>query len=602
MRSLTIVVLLLGLSATSALAATPARRCERSVAAAVASCVTKVDARVRRCYADTGVACPAADPTIAAAVAKLEGAIGKGCPDGASAQAAGFGALVTPTAVVDRAREACLGQAATIAARTFGGPHAALLVGAPADVRACLDTAFAESAKLLESSYRVQRSCIRKAHGDRICVPDLAAGRIASLEAKATSRVAAACPALADLLEVTPAEYVARTAVQAGCLTATAHGDSANLDLRCGPRAAVPVPPRGTWVKITLDESTSGTRCGDGSPYAFWLRLAPDGSPPWRVVTDMQGGGVCLFENDCGNVNPGLFRADEGQPGGGYLSTNPSVNPFSDWTMLFMPYCTQDLHIGGGGVSVFPSITVNRFGALNARAALRYLRDVLWSELEATDPDGWHPDRLRVMFAGESAGGFGVMYNYHDALDELRWVNTTAVPDSGLALDSGGVGVLLALIGGAASPGWNVFPMLPPYCTAGDCMVGPVIEAATSPRLQATPWQQILNVSNQVDSVQRSTTGFPSLVAWINELRTTYCEERGQTGLHWFLPASNTPIHTMLRSDSLFTGLTAQGVTVRDYVSNAMADPGAVVDRVDEGTLVVDRPGVNSFSCALPPP
>ena len=73
-------------------------------------------------------------------------------------------------------------------------------------------------------------------------------------------------------------------------------------------------------------------------------------------------------------------------------------------------------------------------------------------------------------------------------------------------------------------------------------------------------------------------------------------------GLHWFLPASNTPIHTMLRTDALFTGLTAQGVTVRDYVSNAMADPGAVVDRVDEGTLVVDRPGVNTFSCALPPP
>jgi hypothetical protein len=245
---------------------------------------------------------------------------------------------------------------------------------------------------------------------------------------------------------------------------------------------------------------------------------------------------------------------------------------------------------------------VHRFGARNARAALRYLRDVLWAELEATDSDGWHPDRLRVMFAGESAGGFGVMYNYHDALDELRWVNTTAVPDSGLALDSGGVGVLLALIGGAASPGWDVFPMLPPYCTAGNCMVGPVLEAATSPRLKSTPWQQILNVSNQVDSVQRSTTGFPSLAAWINELRTTYCEERGQNGLRWFLPAASNSIHTMLRSDALFSSLSAQGVAVRDYVSVAMADPDAAVDRVDEGTLVVDHPGVSAFGCVLPPP
>jgi hypothetical protein len=206
------------------------------------------------------------------------------------------------------------------------------------------------------------------------------------------------------------------------------------------------------------------------------------------------------------------------------------------------------------------------------------------------------------MFAGESAGAVGGMLNKHHALDELRWVNTTAVPDSGLALDNGGVGVLPALIGGAASPGWDIFPMLPPYCTAGDCMVGPVVEAATSPRLEATPWQQILNVSNQVDNVQRNTTGFPSLPAWTNALRTTYCDERGQQGLHWFLPASSSSIHTMLRSDSLFSGLTAQGVAVRDYVFGAMVDPGAVVDRVDEGTLVVDRPGTNPIPCALPPP
>src|SRR5262249_8760908 len=120
MRSLTAVVLLLGLSVGSARAATQAQRCERGVAGAVASCVGKVNARVRRCYAHTGAACPAGDAATGKAVAKLEAAIGKRCPDAASAQAAGFGALVTPAAVTDRARETCLGEAATIAARTFG--------------------------------------------------------------------------------------------------------------------------------------------------------------------------------------------------------------------------------------------------------------------------------------------------------------------------------------------------------------------------------------------------------------------------------------------------------------------------------------------------
>ena len=580
-------------------AATPGQRCEVGVASAVASCVSRVNALTRRCYSGTGAACAPNDAGVARALDGLQRTIGARCTSDAVAQAAGYGTVVTAAALLDRAREACLGEATTIAARTFGGPQAALLDGAaPADA-SCLDAAFAESGKLLVSAYRTQGSCIRKAHTGGLCNAATVASKVASLEQKATAKIAAKCPSLDALLHVSPQQHAARATAQSKCLTATAHGDAGPLDLRCGPRADAPVPARGQWVKVTLAEATWGTRCGDGSPYAFWLRLAPSGSPLTRVVTDLQGGGVCLFESDCSTTNPNLFRAEEGQPGGGYLSTNPSVNPFDDWTMVFMPYCTQDLHIGGGATQAFPSITVHRYGAVNARAALRYVRDVLWAATEAEDPEGWHPDRLRVMFAGESAGGYGVMYNYHDVLDELRWVNTTAVPDSGLALGPG-LAALAALYG--APTGWNMLQTLPPYCTAGDCASGPVIEAATSVRLEGTPSQRILNVSNQVDSTQSSTTLFPNLNAWINALRTDYCDERGQAGIHFFLPANTGSIHTMLRSDSLFSGLAAQGVTVRDYVSGVMADPATARDRVDEGTLVTDRPGVNPFACALPAP
>jgi hypothetical protein len=207
-----------------------------------------------------------------------------------------------------------------------------------------------------------------------------------------------------------------------------------------------------------------------------------------------------------------------------------------------------------------------------------------------------------VLFAGESAGAFGSMYNHHYPLDELRWVNTTAAPDSGLALGTA-VATLAALTGGTASPlGWNTFQTLPPYCTAPDCMSGPVIEAASVPRLEGTPWQQVLNISNQVDNVQRSTTAFANTASWTNAVRTTYCGERGQTGLHWFLPASSSSVHTMLRNNTLFATLTAQGVSPRDYLFAAMSDPGSVVDRVDEGNLVTAIPGVNPFPCPLPSP
>jgi hypothetical protein len=456
-RTLVVLAALLVLP-SSVRAASPAQRCEAGVASAVASCVSRVNALARRCYATTGATCLPGDAGVARAVAGLERTIRKRCATDATAQAAGYGTVVATAALIDRAREACLGEAATIAARTFGGPQAALLDGAaPADA-SCLDAAFAESGKLLVAAYRAQGACIRKAHAGGFCNTAAVANKVASLEQKAAARIAAKCTSLDALLKVSPQQHAAPATAQSKCLTATAHGDAGPLDLRCGPRADAPVPARGQWVKVTLDEATWGTRCGDGSPYAFWLRLAPAGSPLTQVVTDMQGGGVCLFESDCSATNPNLFRAEEGQPGGGYLSTNPTVNPFSDWTMVFMPYCTQDLHIGGGVTQAFPSITVHRYGAVNVRAALRYVRDVLWAATEAEEPEGWHPDRLRVMYAGESAGGYGVMYNYHDALDELRWVNTTAVPDSGLALGS----TLPVLVSVYGSPsGWNLLPVLP---------------------------------------------------------------------------------------------------------------------------------------------
>jgi hypothetical protein len=353
---------------------------------------------------------------------------------------------------------------------------------------------------------------------------------------------------------------------------------------------------------VVLDEATWGTRCGDGSAYAFWLKLAPAGAPAERLVVDMQGGGVCIFEADCAGVGSGLLRAtDDGAPTTGYMSTAAATNPFADWSMLFLPYCTQDVHIGGGLQSVFPSVTVNRFGGVNVRAALRYVRDVLWATLEAEDAAGYRPDRLQVLFGGESAGAFGVSYNYHYPVDDLRWRHTTGVPDSGLGLDNGelvGIRTLGVLITGETNPyGWGTLPYQPTYCLSTSCAVVPELQAATAPRLKAVPDQQILNVSNQVDSTQVSTTFFATTADWINALRAAYCTNQGLTGLRFWLPARTPSFHTILRTNSLFTTITAGGVTVRDWLADAMANPNAVVDRVDEGTLVTDYPGTAPISC-----
>ncbi|HKA30234.1 MAG TPA: hypothetical protein VKH82_12710 [Candidatus Binatia bacterium] len=111
--------------------------------------------------------------------------------------------------------------------------------------------------------------------------------------------------------------------------------------------------------------------------------------------------------------------------------------------------------------------TVHRYGARNVRAALRYVRDVLWTQMDATDPTSFRPDRLTVLLSGSSAGGFGAAYNYHFLLDDLQWAHTTSLLDAGLGMDNGGPDGVFALAATALlpiSPGWGILPYFAPYC------------------------------------------------------------------------------------------------------------------------------------------
>ena len=353
-----------------------------------------------------------------------------------------------------------------------------------------------------------------------------------------------------------------------------------------------------------LDPETTGTRCGDGSPYAFWIRLAPEGAPVDHVVVGMQGGGVCIFGGDCATRPADLFESLNDQPEtGGTLSNDPAVSPFADWTKVYLPYCTQDVFIGGGTTSNFDEVTVHRYGAVDTRAAMRYVRDILWRELDRDTPEGYRPDRIRALFGGFSAGAFGTIYNYHWVLDDLQWAHTAAYPDAGLALDNGealGVRALGALlINGAPPLGWGATNFMPSYCTATDCGVGPVLLAATSPRLLAVPEQQMLVLSNQVDETQVETTYFSSTVAWVNAVRASYCATYQLPGVNYFLPAVPENVHVISPRPELYTAHPIDGVIMRDWLASAFTAPATVSDHAEEGTLVDAYPGVVPFACPV---
>jgi hypothetical protein len=196
------------------------------------------------------------------------------------------------------------------------------------------------------------------------------------------------------------------------------------------------------------------------------------------------------------------------------------------------------------------------------------------------------------------------MYNYHWVLDDQGWPHTAVLPDAAVAMDNGAAGV--KALGAVAilptTPGWNTRPMMPPYCTSGDCAeIKNVLELATAPRLLGVPEQQILHISNQVDDVQRNTTLFPSTAAWLNTLHGRHCAAQGIPGIHDFLRASTATVHTEIGS-SAWDNVIIGGTRMRDWVAGVFTAPAAVIDKVALGTLEADIPGVQPFPCTVGSP
>lgn len=576
-----------------------AQGCERAAAAALASCIEDVNAAQAGCFAAAGARCATDDAAVSAAVDAAASEIASQCSDDT---VAGYGPWITAAALTRRIESACRSESAALAARTYGGPHGATWAAATAAQRECLRAAHQIGGELLASVFAAHGDCL-----DVNCDPADLESAVADMRDGAAAELDATCDDLSSLIAVESPIFAERAALQAECATAAAYpAAGSRLGVACGPRPGIARDPRGDYVEITLDSEEWGTRCGDGSPYVFHLRLAPHGAAVENLLVAMEGGGVCLFEDDCSNRPASLFHAlGRTPPQTGIMSTDPALNPFADWSMAYLPYCNQDVFIGGGATNVFSNgFTVHRFGAINVRAAMRYIRDVIWSELDEDSVEGYRPDRMRVFFGGFSAGAFGTLYNYHYVLDDLQWERTTAFPDAGLALDNGralGVANLGAILIPESDVGWSSLPYLPPYCFATNCGVGPIALAASSPRLKAVPEQQVLILTNQVDDAQVATTFFSSRADWVNEMRRQYCELADATGIAHYLPAIPESIHVISPFPNLYRGNLVDGVEMVDWLWGAVTHPDEVVNRVEEGMLVEESPGVEPFPCAVAP-
>jgi hypothetical protein len=200
-----------------------------------------------------------------------------------------------------------------------------------------------------------------------------------------------------------------------------------------GTAPAQPVTaPAGQWTWI--DEPAS--RCADGSPTGFGVNLAPGAK---QVLLFLQGGGACWDGATCwGPVSTSFyirtgyskveFETDILRPVMLPLRREDPTNPFNQMHLVYVPYCTGDVHAGTKVQNydflgqTYPTYHV---GAKNL--------DRFLDRLVAT-----FPDAERIILSGDSAGGFGSAINLPKVQGRFTAARVDVLDDSGQPIQPGG--------------------------------------------------------------------------------------------------------------------------------------------------------------------
>lgn len=191
------------------------------------------------------------------------------------------------------------------------------------------------------------------------------------------------------------------------------------------------------WQRVELP----GTICGNGSQYKFWYHDSPSSN---NLVILFEGGGACWDYETCsgqagvlGAANPnGLpddyitqFKAEYvspivngADPGIPLRAKNPIAT--NGWDVVYMPYCTGDVHVGNNVVTYTdptgqnPPLTWRHAGFHNTRQAMQYLATRF-------------PNVNKLLVTGFSAGGVASSAAYNEARRELQPTKGYMLNDSG---------------------------------------------------------------------------------------------------------------------------------------------------------------------------
>lgn len=162
------------------------------------------------------------------------------------------------------------------------------------------------------------------------------------------------------------------------CLTALILLGSALVLVACGTLAPA-ITPAPSPTPVPFWQSISGlddAACAYDTPYTFFYH---EGGRDLLVY--FEGGGACINRTTCqpGSTWFKAFAVEEADFyfryfNRGIFDFDDPANPFRDYSVVWIPYCTGDAHIGSAVREYGDDLSIQHKGFANAQAVLRFIQ------------------------------------------------------------------------------------------------------------------------------------------------------------------------------------------------------------------------------------
>lgn len=186
----------------------------------------------------------------------------------------------------------------------------------------------------------------------------------------------------------------------------------------------------------TITATCSGAPGADPA-YSFWVKRGRSDA----LVVYFDGGGACWNDQTCSqprlasNPENGFFKAeliasDNPTRLSGIFDLENPRNPVRDWSFVFVPYCTGDVHSGSNTATYTnpatgEDFTIQHRGADNFRVVLEWVRANFDAPAE-------------ILVTGSSAGAYGAATHFGRVRDIFPAGRATMLGDAGQGVTTPG--------------------------------------------------------------------------------------------------------------------------------------------------------------------